>query len=91
MAFDAPGIDDGLGPGMRLGSDRPHLAQQIGDPAFKAVDLRGVEVLGVGAVAALIPLGMDRDPLHPVVEHPDAAAVPADPDFPAEVRVTSLL
>ena len=27
MAFDAPGIDDGLGPGMRLGSDRPDLAQ----------------------------------------------------------------
>ena len=85
MAFDAPGIDDGLGPGMRLGSDRPDLAQQIGDAAFKAVDLRGVEVLGVGAVAALIPLGMDRDLLHPVVEHPDAAAVPANPDLPAEV------
>ena len=85
MAFDATGSDDGLGPGVRVWPDRPHLAQQVGDAAFEAVDLRGIKVPCIGAEAALVMLGVDRDLLHPIVEHPHGATVPADPDLAAEV------
>ena len=54
MAFDATGSDDGLGPGVRVRADRPHLAEQIRDAPFEPVDLRGVEMNGIGAEAALV-------------------------------------
>ena len=85
VAFYASGNDNGLGPGMCLQADRPYLAEQIGDASFESIDLRGVQVPGIGAEAALIVLGMDRNLLHPVVEHPHRASVPPHPDLAAEI------
>jgi hypothetical protein len=49
VAFYASGNDNSLGPGMCLQADRPYLAEQIGDASFESIDLRGVQVPGIGA------------------------------------------
>lgn len=75
MPLDASCRDDGLGPGVGVRPDGPHLPEQIGDAAFEAVDLHRVDVVHRGAESTVIVLGVDRDLGHLLVEDAHDPAV----------------
>ena len=71
--------------GSRLRADRLDLAEQVRDPAFEGIDLRGWHMVHVGAEPAAIRLGMDRDLIRPQIEDPNHTAGEPHPDLMAEV------
>src|SRR5205807_1384213 len=85
-AFDAAGLENGLGPAGGTAADRrPGAIEHPGGPVLDGTDLLGDDVPRIGAEAPRLGSDMDGNLLHLSVEEPHRSAVPAGPDAAAQV------